>query len=50
MVSADHFAQELREQMSRAAKAGSMDIVIIRAIASISRWLPRLYARDACML
>jgi hypothetical protein len=28
MVSADHFAQELRAQMSRAAKAGSIDIVI----------------------
>jgi len=28
MVSADHFAQELRTQMSRAAKHGSMDIVI----------------------
>jgi hypothetical protein len=28
MVSADHFAQELRAQMSRAAKHGSIDIVI----------------------
>jgi hypothetical protein len=28
MVSADHFAHELRAQMSRAAKAGSIDIVI----------------------
>ena len=28
MVSADHFAQELRAQMSRAAKYGSIDIVI----------------------
>jgi hypothetical protein len=28
MVSADHFAQELRAQLSRAAKHGSMDIVI----------------------
>ena len=28
MVSADHFAQELRAQMSRAAKFGSIDIVI----------------------
>jgi hypothetical protein len=28
MVSADHFAQELRAQMSRVAKHGSIDIVI----------------------
>jgi hypothetical protein len=28
MVSADHFAQELRPQMSRAARHGSIDIVI----------------------
>jgi hypothetical protein len=28
MVSADHFPQELRAQMSRAAKHGSIDIVI----------------------
>jgi len=28
MVSADHFAQELRAQMSRAVKHGSIDIVI----------------------
>jgi hypothetical protein len=28
MVSADHFAQELRAQMSRAAKHGSIDVVI----------------------
>jgi hypothetical protein len=28
MVSADHFAQELRALMSRAAKHGSIDIVI----------------------
>jgi hypothetical protein len=28
MVSADHFAQELRAQMSRAARHGSIDIVI----------------------
>jgi hypothetical protein len=28
MVSADHFAHELREQLNRATKQGSIDIVI----------------------
>jgi hypothetical protein len=46
MVSADHFAHELRAQLNRAAKHGAIDIVI----NSGELYRSRLTARDACML